>query len=205
MIQTKSRGCRNALIKLRLLSACFVFAIILTAAPSPARASFVGAYDLGNFTLTNLEADGSAVITPEGYLVITGGNNGSSLMGRTDLFITLQCSGELRFDYSYSTRDFPGFDWAGYVLDSTFNLLANKDGDSGFISLPVNAGQTFGFRVLTEDNVGEPAVLTISNFSGPEASAIPEPGSFALAVLAMAGGIAARRLNRTRAREETTR
>jgi hypothetical protein len=57
------------------------------------------------------------------------------------------------------------------------------------------AGQQFGFRVSTFDNTGEPGMLTISNFNGPNAasSAVPEPSSLLSAALGLATLAAMRR------------
>src|SRR5262249_28187490 len=146
-----------------------------------AKASFIGTYDLSNFTLTNTNADGSAMTPDSGLtLVLTGPNNGSDLAGTTSLTISAAASGLLQFSYSYSSLDTPEFDFAGYILGATFIQLADTDGQSGSISVPITAGQTFGFRVGSLDNTGEPGVLTISNFNAP--SNVPEPGTLPLAL-----------------------
>ena len=59
-----------------------VLAAIGFLAPS-AHAGFVGPYSLGNFTLLNTNADGSASTLDGGLSVnLTGGNNGSGLEER---------------------------------------------------------------------------------------------------------------------------
>jgi hypothetical protein len=164
----------------------------------PLEAGFVGNYQLGNFLLTNVEADGFAV-TPDGgvSVVLTGGNTGSGQPGSTDLTIPANAAGIVAFTFLYSSLDLPGFDYAGYILGSTFLQFADSDGQSATVTFPVIAGQIFGFRIGTVDNTGEPGMLTISNFEAPGGvSEIPEPGTLAmvLAAAALFGRIRAARV-----------
>jgi hypothetical protein len=165
---------------------CHLLAAIALLAPA-AHASFIGTYALANFNLQNQNADGD-VMTPDAGLsiVLTGGNNGSGLPGTTDLFITAAASGLVQFDYQYFSMDFPPFDSAGFLLNGAFTELAGTSGDSGSASFSVLAGQTFGFRIATLDNEGEPGILTVSDFAAPlgDGSApVPEPGGWPLGVL----------------------
>jgi hypothetical protein len=139
--------------------------------------------------LTNTNADGTAV-TPDGGLsiLLTGGNNGSGFPGTTDLTMIAARAGVIQFDYSYASLDPAPFDFSGYLLGSIFTQLTDTDGVSGSATFNVAAGELFGFRVGTTDNIGEPGILTISNFSAPVSeTAAPEPGSF---LLLLAGAIA---------------
>ena len=164
--------------------------IIFFFAPA-AYAGFIGDYALNNFTLVNTNADGS-VTTPDNGLtaVLTGGNNGSGEPGTTDLLTTAAGTGTVAFHYSYSALDFPGFDYAGYLIDSAFVQLADTDGQSGNASFMVTAGQIFGFRVGTLDNTGEPGILTISNFSAPSGGgAVPEPVTAPVVFMGLAAAV----------------
>jgi hypothetical protein len=81
--------------------------------------------------------------------------------------------------------------------------LADSDGQSGTIAVPVSSGQIFGWRVATFDNTFEPGVITLSGFSAPAGGApIPEPGSWMLVLAGVAGAAAVRRW---RNRYESTR
>lgn len=159
-----------------------------------AKAAFINDYALSKFTLTNTQANGT-VVSPDGGLsiILTGGNNGSGLSGTTDLVIMALKGGTVRFDYAFTSLDYALFDFGGYLSAGVFSPLADTDGQSGTATFTINAGDTFGFRLATEDNTGEPGVLTISNFSAPvsEAAAVPEPGSLPvlLAITAVIVGI----------------
>lgn len=188
------------LSKLRPVSLLGALLVMFTLwLPTPAQAAFVGTYDPSNFTLTNTDADGFWVLNPDGSLTLTGGNDGSGNPGSTTFLILAAASGLWTFDWSYSTLDFAGFDRGGYSINSVFTLLGDFDGASGSISLSLNAGDLFGFRMETDDNTGEPGVLTISNFEAPGGGGapIPEPSSWLLGVAGLAALGALERLRRT--------
>ena len=168
-----------------------------------AQAAFIGPYSLASFTLTNSDSVGGLsgtdgfAMTPDAGLsiVLTGGNSGSGLGGTTGLIIQALASGLVQFHYSYSTLDSPGNDLAGYLLGNNFFQLSSADGDCNGGSCPgvaqfaVTVGQSFGFRVDTLDNQGEPGILTISDFSATSDSVgVPEPstGPAILVLLALA-------------------
>ncbi len=110
----------------------------------------------------------------------------------TDWTATAVASGLVTFDYSYFSLDIDpinppsGNDFAGYILGNTFVQLADISGQSGQGSFAVTLGQTFGFRVGTIDNQGEPGILSISNFTAPGGgAAVPEPGTLSLAMISL--------------------
>jgi hypothetical protein len=171
---------------------CAVMASGFTLAPQ-ARADFLGYYDFNNFTQSST-SDGSAYTPDSGLtVVVVGGNSGSGLPGTTTLLINAPASGTVQFDYLYNSLDSPTFDSAGYVLNGVYSQLANADGQSGDVSFSVNAGDSFGFEVWTADNLGEPGIVTVSNFNAPaegaDSSNAPEPGTVSMFVLA--GGVVA--------------
>ena len=148
-------------------------------------------YPLSFFLLTNSNADGTAV-SPDGGIsvILTGGNNGSGLSGTTDLLAIATGLGSIQFQYTYFSLDAPTFDRAGYLIGDQFTPLADTTGQFGSASFLVIGGDTFGFRVATDDNTGEPGVFTISDFS-VASTAVPEPATLplVLAAMAMAAGI----------------
>jgi hypothetical protein len=185
---------------------CCTLACVFLLAPL-ARASFIGVYSVPNFTVNNIDAVGGLsgtkglVTSPDGGLsiMLTGGNSGSGLAGMTDFTLNATASGLVQFTYSYSSLDDPGFDYAGYLLANNFVQLSDSDGQCngapcpGSVQFSVIAGQSFGFRVGTMDNLGEPGILTISNFAAPSAdTSVPEPGSGPVIVVLLAVSAAAR-------------
>jgi hypothetical protein len=148
-------------------------------------------YPLSFFVLTNSNADGN-VFSPDGGIsaILTGGNNGTGLSGTTDLLAIATGSGSIQFQYIYSSADLPAFDRAGYLIGQLFTPLADTDQQFGTATFLVMGGDTFGFRVETDDNTGEPGVFTISDFT-VDSTAVPEPATLplVLAAMAMAAGI----------------
>ncbi len=167
-----------------------------------AQATLTGYYALNNFTLTNTNADGS-VLSPDGGLsfLLTGGNNGSGLGGFTDLVIAANASGTVQFTYEYASLDDAGYDFAGYLLGNTFTQIADSDGQAGGISFGVSSGQLFGFRIETLDNLSEPGILTVHDFSAPLADVgVPEPAMWPvfLVIAVLAATVKARRKRASR-------
>ncbi|MFM7875379.1 MAG: PEP-CTERM sorting domain-containing protein [Microcystis panniformis] len=143
---------------------------------------FQDAYDPINWTLTNSNADG--FVNTGGApasISLTGGNNGSFNFGTTDYTTTAAAAGTVTFDWDYSTNDDPGFDGFGYLLNGSFSFLTDSP-NNGTSTFNVLAGDSFGFRVYTIDNVFGRGSVTISNFSAP----IPEP-STVLSLLVLGG------------------
>lgn len=165
-----------------------------------ASAAFITPYALSDFTLTNnsacaLDAPDGSVSSPNNGVtaILTGSNSGSGCSGFTDLTTTAKAAGLVQFHFDYSSPDSPGGDAAGYLLGTTFNQFADTSGQTGDLSFAVTLGQTFGFRITTVDNTGEPGILTISNFSAPGAlGPVPEPGTLSLLFASGVGVLAIR-------------
>lgn len=141
-------------------------------------ADFSGLYDPDNWLLTNTNADGWVDISgAPGAIALTGGNNGipgeSDFPGTTDYEVVVGtfsgCTVNVSFDWFYSTEDGPGFDPAGYLVNGVFNQLTESAGgneQNGSVAVALSAGDVFGFRVATVDNVyGAGALSEISDFN----------------------------------------
>ena len=161
-----------------------------------AEAAFIGDYALRYFTPAYSGYTGGAA-SPDGgqTLILTGPHEGDGSPGMNDLTIAAPLAGEFAFQYVYTSLDDPGFDYAGYLLGSDFFQFADTSGQSGKITVSVMRGEIFGFRVGTVDNIGEPGVLAVTGFSGPQSS-VPEPGCFGLALAGLGVCIAGRRARR---------
>ena len=182
-----------------------LFLIVTAALPQQAMAGFIGEYSVNLFTVTNVNGSGSAMTPDNGLtLLITGPNSGSGLDGFTDVTTFVGGSGLIRFRYLYSSLDLPGYDFAGYVLGTSFVPFADTDGQSATVLLSVNRGDKFGFRVGSLDNSGEPGVLAVFDFSAP-VSAVPEPGTGLLFLVAGVAALQVGRLETRRRNKESKR
>jgi hypothetical protein len=195
-----SAGFKLSWLLLRLVIALGISAVMI----QRAEAGFIGDYTLSNWTLTSTDPLGTAFTPDLGLtLVIRGANDGTGNPGGVDFTILAPAAGMVQFTYTYTTDDPDvGFDFAGYLLGVNFVELANTTGQTGTVQFPVMAGQLFGFRVGTQDNLGEHGLLTISDFTAPSASAVPEPASVCLVGLGVLGALGAARAHR-RSRDAT--
>jgi hypothetical protein len=163
--------------------------LTLAAASSASAATVFGfqtPYAPINWTLTNNNADGSVNTSGAPTSIsLTGGNNGSNAPGTTDYTTTAAAAGTVTFDWNYSTTDGPFWDPFGYLLNGSFTKVTNDGGgfvQNGTSTFNVLAGDSFGFRIFTRDNIAGRGSVTISNFSAP----IPEP-STVLSLLVLGG------------------
>ena len=163
--------------------------LTLAAASSASAATVFGfqtPYAPINWTFTNSNADG--FVNTGGApasISLTGGNNGSFNSGTTNYTTTAAAAGTVTFNWNYSTADGPFWDPFGYLLNGSFIQVTDDGGgvvQNGTSTFNVLAGDSFGFRVYTLDNIFGPGSVTISNFSAP----IPEP-STVLSLLVLGG------------------
>jgi len=145
-----------------------------------------------NWTFTNSNADG--FVNTGGApasISLTGGNNGSFKSGTTDYTTTAAAAGTVTFNWNYATVDGPLLDRFGYLLNGSFTQVTNNGGDvvqNGTSTFNVLAGDSFGFRISTNDNLGGRGSVTISSFSAPAPvpASVPEP-STVLSLLVLGG------------------
>ena len=166
---------------------------IMYTLPSQATAfSFTGDFEPSKWTLTNINADGSVDTTEasSGTIILTGGDNGSNLPGKTDWTIPINSASEISFDWSYFTLDTPGFDSAGFLLNGIYTPLAIQDGDfsTSAVSINVITGDIFGFRAATSSNGDGPPVLRIYSVRDSSSAAVPEPSTILGAVMGLGFG-----------------
>jgi hypothetical protein len=170
--------------------------------------NFTGSYALSQFTLANVniqpEADPNGTATsPDGglTLLLTGGLSGSGDLGETDFFIDAAQTGMVQFNWMFA-NGVPGFISGGYLLNATSTsscvpdcTTLSESSGTGQVMFAVTQGEPFGFFVITDNQAnpvsGLPGILTITDFSAPGNSSVPEPGTAAL--LMVAGGVAAAR------------
>ncbi len=117
---------------------------------------FSGVYDVSNWDTELNGGDGNVLAENTSDVLITGDD---SDQGQTDTSFSLvmPCDGNVGFNWDYRTLDGdddPVFDPAGYSVDGVFTQISDDGGDfvqNGMETVPVLAGQTFGFVVRTTD------------------------------------------------------
>ncbi len=139
-------------------------------------------------------------------LRLYGGDAGVGGVTLADTFIA--ADGTVSFDWNYGSTDEYGWDAFGYLINGIFyDLTWGLHQDSytgewtdifGSVSVPVNAGDEFGFFMYTADGQFGAGVANVWNFSAPRAeTAIPEPTTLtALSLLGLCSAIARRRSRR---------
>ncbi|WP_149989259.1 PEP-CTERM sorting domain-containing protein [Microcystis aeruginosa] len=156
-----------------------------------------------NWTFTNSNADG--FVNTGGApasISLTGGSNSSFSFGTTDYTTTAAAAGTVTFNWNYSTADaLTAFSCSNLpnnfcdpfvvLVNGVQTIPLNPSGgttQSGTSTFNVLAGDSFGFRIATEDNLGGRGSVTISSFSAPAPvpASVPEP-STVLSLLVLGG------------------
>ncbi|AFZ45891.1 hypothetical protein PCC7418_3787 [Halothece sp. PCC 7418] len=182
-------------------------ATVLMLAPrcEAATIGFKGTFDESNFTsnFTSTDADNDGSVEIQGSndttAILTGPNEGGfpPSSGEANWFIqNVSQTSTVQFEWSF-TGDPNGLDSASYLIGGQAFPLGN-DGDSSTspLQLTIAEGESFGFRVATNNNLGVPGELTISNF---ESESIPfgvETNTGILVLISGMGSIAWRRHRR---------
>jgi hypothetical protein len=122
-----------------------------------------------------LGPDGTAAVDPLALLgttpstftvLVIGSDNQSNTEGFTDITVPVTAAETVSFDWDYVLNDVPGFDSFGYLLNGTYTQLTDPAvGDqSGSETVALAAGDVFGFRSQTDDNIFGNNETVISNF-----------------------------------------
>lgn len=146
--------------------------------PTGNTSDFTGDFAIPNWTLVNTPPEvAGGFITDPGppiELFVIGGD--ATIGGDTDFQITVPEDGVIMFDWGYETVDIDCFDSGGYVIDGTYTPLAcNADAVPFFTQqamVPVSQGQTFAFRVFTDDGLEGNGTLGVTNFQFQVSDAI---------------------------------
>jgi subtilisin-like proprotein convertase family protein len=131
---------------------------------------FAGAYSPANWSVGLVNSNGgvNAAGAPAS-VVLNGSDNGSGIAGQTNYTIAVPQPGSITFTWAYNTLDAATFDPPGYTVNGVFTQLLTGfvTSGTGTVTVPVAAGDVFGFSQRTTDNVFGAGNLTITNFSGP--------------------------------------
>ena len=132
-------------------------------------------------------------------ITLIGSNSNPTVetFSRVDFTIVAPAAGSFSFSWAFSSHDSIGvaYESAGYLKNGQIHQLFPSDASNipsgSEPSVQVAMNDVIGFYVLTQDNQGGSASLTISNFSAP----VPEPASVAMMALGLLGlvGVAAAR------------
>ncbi|WP_372783085.1 PEPxxWA-CTERM sorting domain-containing protein [Phenylobacterium sp.] len=169
------------------------------------------------FTLQNtLGGDGSVTTLSGGGFDVFGSNNGhpegfgGPIASLTSYTATAGVTGSLSFDWTYTTHDLSGaqFDPGGYILNGVQHQLSPLTsnpifytGESGYLTLDLTAGDTYGFYIFSTDSEEGRADLRVAPSEGlnevSEAevpAGVPEPATWAMMIAGFFGlGAALRR------------
>ncbi len=157
----------NKTIKTSLTFVLAAVVVSMVGGNPMAYADFSGDYDPTNWALTTNGGTGSVDTTgAPASIELTGSNTDTDdfVTVDTDFTATIVCDGIVDFDWDYVTDDADTFDPSYYLVNGAQTLISETDNTSGSESVPVSAGNPFGFRVNTEDDQFGEARLTISNF-----------------------------------------
>ncbi len=158
-------------------------AVVFGSLPSQAQvvSGFQGPYAPANWTFTS-PGPGSSVNTAAAPASITLiGADGSPFVAKnTDYVTTALGAGSVQFQWNYSSGDIGTFDRLYYVLNNVQTLLAqNNSQGSGTTAFSVLAGDTFGFRIYSDDSAFGSGLAVISNFSALVPGPLPLFGAAA--------------------------
>ena len=122
-----------------------------------------------------LGADGTATVDPLDLLatvmgsynvLIIGSDSQSGDEGLTDITVPVTDAETVSFDWDYVLNDVPGFESFGYLLNGTYTELIDPTvgNQQGSETIALDAGDVFGFRAITSDNLFGNNETVISNF-----------------------------------------
>ncbi len=148
--------------------------LLVALCSATAFADFSGDYAPDNWNFYT-DSTGTGTLTAD-EMFVTGIDDGTT--GYTEYWIVAANDGDISFFWEYTSDDLPGEDYAFYALNLSEVLLSDTSGDSGWITLPVSAGDTIELGVRSLNGTGGPGYLRVTNF-------VPEPSTLALLGLGM--------------------
>lgn len=145
---------------------------------------FTGYYAPANWSTTHAPATDFGTVNTSGApasISLTSSNGGNTGPHSVLFTITVPTSGNITFNWSYTTNDAGGayYDQPEYSINGvTVGVIPGfyqscgycADGyapQSGTASIPVLAGQTFSLQITAYDDILGTATVVISNFAGP--------------------------------------
>lgn len=172
---------KTLLVRYAALALLSIFTATVYAGPI-----FEGQFDVSNFVLNQNGGNGSVDVgnAPNG-ITLYGSDGGPMVPINTTYLVTVVSPATVSFDWVFFSEDIPTADWFGYYLNGVSTPLGYTSGDSGSMTVNLNAGDIFGFYVQSADNTfGRGWVEIFGTQTNP--AAVPEPASAAL--FAVGGG-----------------
>ncbi|MCO5250203.1 MAG: ice-binding family protein [Candidatus Kapabacteria bacterium] len=140
---------------------------------------FTGPFAPGNWDVVE-EENSMAEFIGNTILLVTSADNEEEALGENDVdvTITIPANGTISFDWYFETYDVggSGFDPFGYTIDGDFTQLTTNgdyDPQSGSESIPVLAGEVFGFKQRATDTWLGVGITEIDNFMFEGDSELP--------------------------------
>jgi len=137
----------------------------------------------GDWSITSTGSTGSGGVSFAGgnsLMTLVSSDDGSFDSGSWRATWFANDANFVSFNWSVvSSPDSGGFDTFGYTLNGVYTQLANNNTLSGlnWTGLNLNAGDVFGFRIDSSDNIGGALTVNVECL-------IPAPGAVALFGLA---------------------
>jgi hypothetical protein len=134
-------------------------------------AQFQGDYAIANWSLSNINGNGSIDTTNEPNSITLTGTDGLSGAGNTNYTNIIANTTQITFSWAYSTSDGASFDYPNIIINNGTPTLfsgygkSGSSNQSGSMSISVNANDTFAFNLHSVDNAVGAASVTISNFT----------------------------------------
>ncbi|MFY8186473.1 MAG: T9SS type A sorting domain-containing protein, partial [Flavobacterium sp.] len=148
---------------------CAGDSVVLTPTVTPAGIQgFVGDFASNNWTQTSNNSNGSIVFSDTNSVMISSNGAGSG-SGFNQAVIAMPSNATISFDWSYTTSDGAQWDYPQLFLNGNLSLFngystGGSPSQSGTQTIALEAGQLFGFRMISTDNQLGAATVTITNF-----------------------------------------
>ncbi|MEZ5045592.1 MAG: hypothetical protein R2831_01225 [Chitinophagaceae bacterium] len=138
---------------------------------------FANTYAPSNWALLNSNSNGTVntATSPDSISLVS--SDGLSGSGTTDFSITVPCTGQVTFDWRYTTVDGSFYDRPRYAVNGntpvefdTYVISGGSSLQTGTQSIFVNAGDILHLQAYSTDNVAGSCTIFIKNFVAPTQS-----------------------------------
>jgi hypothetical protein len=159
---------------------------------------FTGPFDVSQWSLSTSGGVIDTSAAPASIRFVSS-DDGSGPTAQT-MTIAATTAATVAFSWTYNTQDSaPVWDAFGFTVNAVFHPVSvdiDPLSQAGNSSFTIAAGDVFGFAALSYDSASGAATTVISSFSFTEIPAVPvpEPATLPMMSLALASGLALRRL-----------